>query len=744
MGSGRSAGTRLLWDFPLPRTHTGIVLGNGIQGLMVWGNDRLSITVGRAGFWDHRGGNAFSTRVTYLRVRALLERHDEPGLRAAFAGPGAGVSGPSRPQQYGCGRLDLQFGGGFVPRTGELRLATGEIRVICGAPDGRAATVRIGQARGAELAWADLDSDLLPGLKVSLVPAWEYIGDGLNKVGCVPPERWSDGEGGGFRQTLPDDDPVALAWRLRGGHLTLATALGADSARRATRATLGGTRRAGAAARRWWQAYWADVPRVSLPDPALQRAWDYSLHKQAGLTPPDGLAATLQGPWMEEYQPPPWSNDYHFNINVQMVYQPALATNRPEHFAPLWAMIRGWFPQLLAVGRAFFERDGAMMLPHAVDDRCQVVGSFWTGTIDQACAAWMAQLAWLHYRYTLDETVLRDVAWPLLNGAFEGYWAMLEPTTDEQGARRLSLPVSVSPEYNGSGMDAWGRDASFQLAALHAVAALLPKAAATLNEPNDPRWAQVSAELPPYTATGSGSGLMDMRRIALWRGQDLAESHRHHSHMACLYPFRTVDPRDPAHRGVIHGTVRHWLRKGPGCWTGWCVPWAAILCARCDMPDAAVTWLRWWSDVFNNVGGGTLHDADFPGASLMDYGALFADGPARRGEIMQMDAAMGLLSAVAELLVQCRGDAIHVLPAIPRRWRAFEFDGIRTEGAFLVGATVRDGAAQEVRVTSLKGQPLKLAHGMGEHWTLNGVSRTGPWMEAATAANERLVLRRAI
>jgi alpha-L-fucosidase 2 len=206
------------------------------------------------------------------------------------------------------------------------------------------------------------------------------------------------------------------------------------------------------------------------------------------------------------------------------------------------------------------------MLPHAVDDRGHVVGTFWAGTIDHACTAWMAQLAWLHYRYTLEEDILREVAWPLLNGAFNGYWGMLEEVAAPDGSKRFSLPVSVSPEYNASAMDAWGRDASFQLAALHMIAGILPRAARALGEPEDPRWTQVRERLPPYTliARSAIPHVEEGPHIGLWQGQDLDVSHRHHSHLAAIFPFRTVDPFDPAHEAVVRQSLRHWLRAGSG------------------------------------------------------------------------------------------------------------------------------------------------------------------------------------
>jgi hypothetical protein len=752
----------LEWTFPLPRTHTGALLGNGVQGLMVWGDEALHITVGRAGFWDHRGGNLFASRTTYAEVRALLEAGDEAGLRRVFARPDRAPGTPEEPTQIGGGRVELRFPGGFSPTRATLDLASATLRVSLADERGNTGVATVRQAMGQELAWVELDA-ALGRPEVTLVPTWRYVGEELAAVGVSPPEPLDVPEGGGFIQRLPEDEPLALAWTLRSegrglraeldrgeaqhpqatpassqdplspqpSVLVIATALGDDAAARATALATGGdTATAGRGAEAWWADYWAGVPRVAVPDAVAQEAWDYGLYKLAGLTTPGGVAATLQGPWIEEYQIPPWSNDYHFNINVQMIYLPCLMAGRFDHLWPMWEMLMGWQGRMLENGGHFFGAGDALLMPHAVDDRCAAVGSFWTGMIDQACSAWMAQLAWLHYRHSLDERVLREVAWPLLTGAFNGYWAMLEP---HEG--RLSLPVSVSPEYNGAQMNAWGRDASFQLAALHFLADALPKAAALLGRPEDARWARVRAEVPPYTLAGPA----DKERIGLWEGQDLDESHRHHAHLGAIYPFCTVDPADPAHAEAVRNTFQHWIKQGAGLWSGWCVPWASTLCARAGMPDAAVQWLHWWRDVFVNEGRGTLHNAAFPGHTLIWGWPRNPDGTLR--EIMQMDAGLGALSAVQELLLQQRGDAIALLPGVPERWRDLRFDDICTEGGFRIGATREAGRTSEVRVRSTAGGRLVLRHGIAGAWSLNGERGEGPTLERDTAPGEELVLR---
>ena len=73
------------WEFPLPRTHTGMLQGNGRLGLMIWGEGSiLRLTLGRADLWDHRGGLPWTQKQSYGNIRDCLEREDEAQLRELF------------------------------------------------------------------------------------------------------------------------------------------------------------------------------------------------------------------------------------------------------------------------------------------------------------------------------------------------------------------------------------------------------------------------------------------------------------------------------------------------------------------------------------------------------------------------------------------------------------------------------------------------------------------------------------
>jgi hypothetical protein len=450
--------------------------------------------------------------------------------------------------------------------------------------------------------------------------------------------------------------------------------------------------------KRWWGSYWKDVPALEIPNATLSRLYWYGLYKFAAFTNPSGVPASLQGPWIEEYEMPPWSSDYHFNINVQMCYWPACRANKAEHLLPLFNMVWSWRETLRANAKAFVGIDDGYMLPHAVDDRCVCMGSFWTGIVDHACAAWIAQMMCDYYRYSLDLEFLKGVAFPFMKGVMRVYEEMLE--RDASG--RYHLPLGVSPEYRGAAMDAWGRDASFQLAAIHRLLMDLDESAALLGETLPPSFAAIREALPKASLIGKPGE----ERIALWDGTDLEESHRHHSHLGAISPFETIDPYSPEWKGVVARSVLHWIEKGMGKWTGWCVPWASMLHSRLGNGAMAELLLEICERVFANKGHGTLHDPDVYGFTCMG-GKTF--GSPEKCEVMQMDAAMGMLTAVQEIFLHVRGGVVHVLPAIPPRWRECSLSKMPAPGGFLLSAKRANFKTVKIEVESAKGGTLRFA-----------------------------------
>jgi hypothetical protein len=302
----------------------------------------------------------------------------------------------------------------------------------------------------------------------------------------------------------------------------------------------------------------------------------------------------------------------------------------------------------------------------------------------------------------------------------------------EQDGRAWRLPIGVSPEFGGAGTQAWGRNASFQLAIIHFLCRALSAASETLglDATERRRWQEIDRGVPLGSLSPDGSQLL------LWDGQPLSESHRHHSHLAGIYPFDIFDlDREGPERALVTNSIAHLTQEGMGLWSGWCVPWASILFARLGNGDMADLLLEVFRRVFMGPGLASLHDAAFPGFTLMSG----------RPDIMQIEAGMGAAAAVMEMLLHTRGGVMRIYPAVPREWPDLTFDGLRAEGAFLVSGERRAGRTVAVRVRSLAGETLQLANPWGDAGARltrgsGGERLGGPMLSIPTRAGEEFAL----
>lgn len=671
------------WDFPRTGScHEGIAFGDGKTGVLVWGGgNEIRLTVGRSDLWDHRGGYSWTPEQSYTNIVAAVHSGDKDRLYGLFK-KDTPKGQPRNPYMLPLGRVVVTLKDGWRLKRGELDTSTGLGRLELWYP-----AIKKGDGTAfVEIAMSKKDGGVFAmkfpkgiEFEAKTIPATDYpVYERKLKPLGFEKARVFDGavpDAGGFRWKLPADDPVWLSWAKKSGVVAIKTGRGdkvvADVLMTAAFDAVAKE------SREYWAKFWAEGARVKVPDPVIQRIYDYGMYRFGAMTDPDGVPAGLQGVWLEDDRLVPWNGDYHFNINVQECYSPAYRGGHFENLLPLFRMVLSWRPLLKDNARKFVGIDNGYVLPHSVDDRGVCIGGFWTGTIDHGSTAWVAAMMMRYVRYSGDVEFLKGGAFDFMKGAMNVYRAMME---EENG--KLTLPLGPSPEWGGADVrSAVGRDPSFQLAAAHRLARDLVDAAKLLGVQPDAMWLDVEKRLPQYSAGGSG--------IELFRGQALTESHRHHSHMAGFYPFDTLDLSDKATRDIAAKTYNTWVYRGTGLWSGWCVPWASILNTHVGNAQAAAELLRSWDAYFCNPGHGSLHNAYAPGFSTFTiFGSFAGSGD---GQIMQMDGQCAAATAVLEMMAHEVNGKVEFFKGCPESWREVSFENLALSDGRRVSGKRVDG-----------------------------------------------------
>ena len=660
----------IAWEFPrLWSCHEGIAFGDARTGVLVWGGgDEIRLTIGRSDLWDHRGGYAWMTEQNYADIVALACAGDKERLYGLFK-KSTPQGEPQNPALLPFGRIIVKVPGRTLKR-GNLDPFTGlgSLEFVEGGKVSLAMTKRNGGTFAMKFPEG-------VAFEARSIPATDFpvYGEWLRPLSFEKAMVFDEASpgSGGFSWNLPADEPAWLSWAKTGDTLCLTTGRGAKAAM----PTIRPFNSIANESREDWRRFWSEGARVRVPDPVIQRVFDYGMYRFGAMTDPGGVPAGLQGVWFADDSLVPWNGDYHFNINVQECYSPAYRGGHFQNLLPLFRMILGWRPLLRDNARKFAGVENGYVLPHSVDDRGVCIGGWWTGTIDHGSTAWVAAMMMRYVRYSGDLAFLKEGAYDFMKGAMNVYRALME----DDGVA-LSIPLAPSPEWGGTEMaDAVGRDPSFQLAAAHRLARDLVDAARLLGEEPSSMWLDVEKRLPPYSAGENG--------IDIFKGRGLTESHRHLSHMAGFYPFDTLDISAPETRSVAEKTYGLLIERGTGLWAGWSVPWASILSTHVGNAQDAAEYLHAWEAYFCNAGHGSHINALKPGfSSLVCFG-----GAGTGGKIMQMDAQCGAAAAVLEMMAHDVNGKTEFFRGCPESWREVSFENIALSDGRRVSGRRIDG-----------------------------------------------------
>ncbi|MEU4744195.1 glycoside hydrolase N-terminal domain-containing protein, partial [Actinosynnema sp. NPDC023658] len=422
----------------------------------------------------------------------------------------------------------------------------------------------------------------------------------------------------------------------------------------------------------------ADVPTDELlrgyataPAPARRALetlyFQYGRYLLISSSRPGSLPANLQGVWNNSANPP-WSADYHVNINLQMNYWPAETTNLAETTGPLFSFVDELREPGAVTAREMHGSSGWV-----VNNETNPFG--FTGVHDWATAfwfpesgAWLAQHYYEHYLFTGDRRFLRERAYPVMK-ELARFW--LDNLAVDPRDGKLVVTPSYSPEQGDFSAGA----AMSQQIVRQLFANVVPAADLVGDTAFGGEVREALDRLDPGTRIGSWGQLQEWKED--W--DDPANTHRHVSHLFALFPGNAISPLKTPELAAAAKTSL--TARGDGG-TGWSKAWKINFWARLLDGDHAHRMLA------EQLTGSTL-------PNLWDTHPPF-----------QIDGNFGATSGVAEMLLQSQDGVVHVLPALPGEWPDGSYAGLRARGDVTVDVRWSGGAAREITLATGQDGPV--------------------------------------
>ena len=694
------------WDEALP-------LGNGKLGCLIYGDGPLHLSVDRVDLWDERPAPATQEDgFTFAELVRLAKSESAEDWKEYSRRFDTVYEDTPYPTKLTAGRIELDFGektDNILSRVCLLE-ATANVR-INGKKQAKieafmSATRFVGVARVCGDYKLRLHiPDYISGDENGEVGA--NAGDSAEQSnGCLHYPRATIEQADGFtyyRQATATEFSYGLVVYERAFegykelYFTIATSADAEDFIAFAKEELIQAAKIGyddlkAEHTAWWRSYW-ERSSISIGDELLEKTYYRSWFLFASCSRKGFYPMPLQGVWTADNDLlPPWKGDYHHDTNTQLSYQSYLKANRLEEGSCFIDYLWGLKTEYSRFAKEFYGVDG-LLIPGVSTIHGKPMGGWAQYALSPTMTIWTAQSFDEYYLYTGDKEFLKQRAYPFLSQVGKAISALLE---EKDG--KLYLPLSSSPEIFDARKEAYLQpNSNFDLALLRYLYTTLQGYAQILKDAQaEMEYAKIVSKLDDF-ATVDGILGIDKNRL-------LPVSHRHFSHLMCLYPLHLIHYDTDEHKALYENSLAQIEELGQGFWAGFSFAMCAQLYAMAYKGNGAYEKLRQFAHGFVAENGFHLN-GDFKGYG---YSALHY-------RPFTLESSFGFCDALQEMLLQEHCGYIHVFPALPDEWKkkTISFARLRSYGGIEVSATMENGVIKKFALCSEEKRVVRVKNVFG-------------------------------
>ncbi|MBQ2968023.1 MAG: glycoside hydrolase N-terminal domain-containing protein [Clostridia bacterium] len=403
-----------------------------------------------------------------------------------------------------------------------------------------------------------------------------------------------------------------------------------------------------------------DAYDSEMSEELTEKLWSFGRYLLVCANKEGGLPCHLYGLWCGDYNGM-WAYNM-FNVNIEMIYWQALSGNMPELLLNVFNYVESHMDDYRENAKKLFECRGInicsvstpesglhkLLYPHILH---------WTGG-----AGWIAQHYFDYYLHTRDAEFLKTRALPFmyetalfyedyLSVGEDGYLVSSPSNSPENVPGNVLHDLKCNSEVNVN--------ATMDFAIVKELLSNLLEGAQLcgMYVEKMEKWREMLNKIPPYQVNEDGA-------LAEWMHPFYRDNyqHRHESHLYPVFPGKEITRNNnPELHKAAEVAVEKREVVGIKEQSGWSMAYMANVYARLGQGDKALNAIDILakSCVLSNFF--TTHN-DWRRMGIVSCMGMETKAP------VQLDANMGITSAIHEMFVFSAQNELYLFPALPERW----------------------------------------------------------------------------